>query len=326
MKIKKCAGNPIVTAGGQEWRAAVTFNPAVILDDGKFYMLERAAGGLRPFVCSFGLLESEDGEHFRLASDKPVLTAKELGFEQGTVEDPRLVKIEGLFYLTFAYRPYTYNCSPTGLGVPDYSPLVGELDKGINNTLSAVAVSRDLRKFEIISKVNGATVDERDNVLFPEKIGGKFWLLRRPKQFNDKPSIYYSTGDDCKTWSEPKLLAEPMYDWEGGKIGAGAPPVATEKGWILLYHGVDEKDVYRVGAMLLDRDDPTRVLARTSEPILEPTEYYEKFGLVIPNVVFPTACVEKDGLLYIYYGCCDTSIALATVRVDELLKSMEKLQ
>ena len=289
-------------------------------------MLERAAEGLRPFVCSFGLLESDDGVHFTPAEEQPVLTARALGYEEGTVEDPRLVKIDGLFYLTFAYRPYTYNCYPTGVGVPDYTPLRGELDKGINNTRSAVAVSEDLRTFRLFSSVNGAEVDERDNVLFPEKIGGKFWLLRRPKQFGDRPSIYYSTSEDCRTWSEPELFASPLYDWEGGKIGAGAPPVRTDRGWLLLYHGVDKQDVYRVGAMLLDRDDPTRVLARTAACILEPTEYYEKFGLVIPNVVFPTACVEKEGLLYIYYGCCDTSISLATVRVDELLDSMESLQ
>ncbi len=326
MKITKCEENPIVRAGGEGWRAAATFNPAVIRDGDKFYMLERAAEGLRPFVCSFGLLESDDGVHFTPAEERPVLTARALGYEEGTVEDPRLVKIDGLFYLTFAYRPYTYNCYPTGVGVPDYTPLRGELDKGINNTRSAVAVSEDLRTFRLFSSVNGAEVDERDNVLFPEKIGGKFWLLRRPKQFGDKPSIYYSTSEDCRTWSEPELFASPLYDWEGGKIGAGAPPVRTDRGWLLLYHGVDKQDVYRVGAMLLDKDDPTRVLARTAACILEPTEYYEKFGLVIPNVVFPTACVEKEGLLYIYYGCCDTSISLATVRVDELLDSMESLQ
>lgn len=324
MLINKYEKNPIVTAGGAPWRAAAVFNPAVIFDNGKFYMLERAAGGLRPFVCSFGLLESEDGVHFSPTGDAPVLTAGELGYGQGTVEDPRLVKIDGKFYLTFAYRPYTYNCCPTGLGVPDYTPLIGELDKGINNTLSAIAVSDDLRSFRIRSLVNGDAVDERDNVLFPETVNGKYFLLRRPKQFGDRPSIYYSTSADCERWSEPKLLAAPMYEWEGGKIGAGAPPVKTDKGWLLLYHGVDEKDVYRVGAMLLDLEDPSRVIARTPRYIMEPTEYYEKFGLVIPNVIFPTACVEKNGLLYIYYGCCDTCIALATVPVKELLGAMEK--
>lgn len=325
MEIEKYSGNPIVTPGEAAWRAAAVFNPAVILDNGKFYMLERAAGGLRPFICSFGLLESEDGFHFKRVGDSPVFTAQEMGYEKGTVEDPRLVKIDGEFYLTFAYRPYTYNCAPTGVGVPDYTPLVGELDKGINNTLSAIAVSKDLKEFKVRSLINKADVDERDNILFPEKINGKFFLLRRPKQFNDRPSIYYSTSEDCENWSEPKLLAAPMYDWEGGKIGAGAPPVRTKKGWLLLYHGVDKNDVYRVGAMLLDLNDPTRVLARTPRYIMEPTEYYEKQGLVIPNVVFPTACVKKDDTVYIYYGCCDTCIAVATVPEEKLIASMVRL-
>jgi predicted GH43/DUF377 family glycosyl hydrolase len=83
---------------------------------------------------------------------------------------------------------------------------------------------------------------------------------------------------------------------------------------------VDAGSVYRVGALMLDLRDPTKVIARTKGPIMEPQEYYERFGLVIPNVVFPTANVVKDGIVYIYYGCCDTSIALATVPLDQLVE------
>ncbi len=93
----------------------------------------------------------------------------------------------------------------------------------------------------------------------------------------------------------------------------------------MLYHGVETTDplikrvIYRLGAMMLDLHDPTKVIARTPEPIMEPEMYYERFGLYIPNVIFPTAGVVKDGLLYLYYGCCDTSISLATVPLDELV-------
>ena len=110
------------------------------------------------------------------------------------------------------------------------------------------------------------------------------------------------------------------YEWEGTKIGAAGSPIKTEKGWLLLYHGVDKKSIYRVGALMLDLDNPQKVIARTKNFIMEPETYYERFGLVIPNVVFPTANVVKDGLLYIYYGCCDTCIALATVPLDELVE------
>jgi predicted GH43/DUF377 family glycosyl hydrolase len=161
--------------------------------------------------------------------------------------------------------------------------------------------------------------------LFPEKINGKFVLLRRPKEFTGakygtkQPGIWLSYSDDLMDWTDPKLLAVAMNPWEGDKIGAAASPVRTSEGWLLLYHGVDEKSVYRVGAMLLDIDNPQKVIARTSQFIMQPETYYEKFGLVIPNVVFPTGNVIRDGILYIYYGCCDSNISLARVPVDDLV-------
>ena len=98
------------------------------------------------------------------------------------------------------------------------------------------------------------------------------------------------------------------------------PPIRTDKGWLVLYHGVDEDIVYRVGAMLLDLEQPEKIIARTHHFIMEPETYYEKFGFQIPNVIFPTGNVVKDGLLYIYYGVTDTAIALATVPLDELVE------
>jgi predicted GH43/DUF377 family glycosyl hydrolase len=117
----------------------------------------------------------------------------------------------------------------------------------------------------------------------------------------------------------------PDQRWEGNRIGASAPPIRTEAGWLVLYHGVEDEDlacrrvVYRTGAVLLDLTDPRRVLARTRTPILEPEEYYERFGLYIPNVVFPTAAVVVEGTVFIYYGVCDTAIALGTVSLADLL-------
>jgi predicted GH43/DUF377 family glycosyl hydrolase len=121
-------------------------------------------------------------------------------------------------------------------------------------------------------------------------------------------------------WNNPKLLSVAENEWEGQKIGAAATPLRTDKGWLLLYHGADKNSVYKVGAMLLDIKQPEKIIARTKNSIMEPEEYYEKFGLVIPNVVFPTANLIKDNLVYIYYGCCDTAISLATVPVDDLVE------
>ena len=330
LKINRCPENPIVVPGIYDWRRASVFNPGVIFDNGKFLMYERAAGSLRPFQTSIGLLESVDGVHFRPALDKPVFTAEMLGFPGGSVEDARVVKIDGIFYMCYALQPYRFDCWPTGLGVPDYYP--GNYPEWRQNNTefmisrSGIAISKDGVNFEPFCYTTPQEIDDRDNALFPEKINGSYAILRRPMQYvgkgygTDIPGIWISYSDDLTTWSAPKLVAvAKQFDWEGTKIGAAAAPLKTGRGWLLLYHGVDRDSIYRVGAMLLDIQNPEKVIARTKNPIMEPSEYYEKTGLVIPNVVFPTATIINEGEIYIYYGCCDTCIALATAPVEELL-------
>lgn len=329
MKVTRCKENPIVTPGIYDWRKATVFNPAVILEKGKFYMIERAAGGLRPFHCSLGLLESDDGIHFRHVTDKPIVTPDTFGFPYGSVQDPRIVKIEGKFYMTYALRPSAYGYSPTGIGKPDEISYdyPGEWSKPENfMTRSGIMVSEDLLHFTQVCFTTPFEINDRDNILFPEKINGKFVLLRRPEEYvgekygTEKAGIWISYSEDLVNWTEPRLLAKPRdeVEWEYKKIGGATPPIKTEKGWLTLYHGVDKDNVYRVGAMMLDLENPEKVVARAKSFIMEPEEYYEKFGLYIPYVVFPTGNVVKDGLLYIYYGYTDTAISLATVPLEEL--------
>lgn len=328
MKITRCNENPIVFPGLYDWRKITVFNPAVIYDNGRFYMYERTAGNLRPFKCSIGLLESVDGIHFTHVQDRPVLTGEMLGFPYGSVQDPRVVKIDGLYYMTYALRPCSYGYSPTGRGVPDVVKPVypEEWEKPENYlTRSGIAVSEDRVCFKQVGYTTPLDMNDRDNILFPEKINGRFALLRRPEEYigaaygTEKPAMWISYSDDLVHWEEPMLIAVSEQVWEYKKIGGATPPIRTDKGWLTLYHGVDSDNVYRVGAMLLDMEKPEKVAARAKSPILEPQEYYEKFGLFIPNVVFPTGNVVKGGLLYIYYGCCDTAISLATVPLDELV-------
>ena len=329
LKITRCKENPIVVPGKYDWRRVTVFNPAVILENDKFYLYERTGGNLRPFKCFIGLMESDDGIHFTHVKDEPVISPDMLGFPYGSVQDPRIAKLDGKYYITYALRPCAMGYNPTGLGVPestkhDYPDGWGKPEHYL--TRSGIAVSEDLINFRQLCYTTPLDIDDRDNILFPEKIGGRYVLLRRPEQYigerygTDRASIWIAYSDDLINWTDPKLIAVPEADWEYKKIGGSAPPVKTDKGWLMLYHGVDRDNIYRVGAMLLDLENPERVIARTRNFIMEPEEYYEKFGLFIPNVVFPTANVVKDGLLYIYYGCCDTSIGLATVPVDELLK------
>jgi len=330
IEIKRYEQNPIVTPGVYSWRKAAVFNPGVIYENGKFYMYERAAGSLKPFQTSIGLLESEDGVNFRPVSDKPVFTADMLGYPMGSVEDARVVRIDEKLYMCYALQPYAFDCWPTGYTLPDYYPEHYQEWKETKTepmiTRSGIAVSDDYINFKQLTYTTPSEIDDRDNALFPRKINGKYAILRRPMQYVGEkyhtqiPGIWLSYSNDLLTWSDPKLVAvAENVEWEGTKIGAAAVPVWTEKGWLLFYHGVDKQSVYRVGIMLLDLDDPTKVIGRVKNYIMEPEEYYEKYGLVIPNTIFPTAVIEKEGMLYIYYGCCDTCIGLAFVSLKEIL-------
>ncbi len=342
MIFKRHPENPIVTPGiheGPEWRRCVTFNPAVHRTaDGKFYMLERACKELRPFVSVLGLLESDDGVHFELASDEPVLDAKSLGYPTGNVQDPRLVEIGGQYVLIYVLRKDTADCNPTGLGVPDYTR--PNLPKGISDyerqvlvaSRSGIAVSTDMRNWKHVGWVGPEDLDDRDNILFPEKINGQYAMLRRPMTHVgpeygcEGPAMWLSYADSLEgPWSEEVLVAKGEGGWEGQKIGGSAPPVRVDEGWLTSYHGVDATSAYCLGFLLLDKNDPTKVLARTSEPVMRPTEYYERVGLVIPNTIFPTGNIVVDDELWVYYGCCDTSIGLATAKITDIMNAMDKV-
>jgi len=333
MIFKRCDSNPIVTPGRYDWRAVSTFNPGVIRDGGRFLLYERAAGGLKPFQTSIGLMESDDGIGFRHVTDQPVFTGEMLGYPGGSVEDARVVKIDGKFYMCYALQPYAFDCWPTGLGVPDYFP--EHYPQWEQNSLkgmmtqSGIAVSDDGIRFEQLCYTTPREIDDRDNALFPEKIGGRFALLRRPMEYvgpgygTDRPGIWLSYSDDLMTWTDPQLVAVAENEqWEGLKIGAAATPLRTDDGWLVLYHGVDDRSVYRVGALMLDLQDPSKVVGRTKSWIMEPKFYYETHGLVIPNVVFPTANLIIDDDLWVYYGCCDTCIALSTAPLQQVLDQL----
>jgi len=330
LNIKRHEANPIVVPGIYDWRKVTVFNPAVIIDNDKFYMIERTAESLTPCKNFLGLLESDDGVNFRHVVDHPVVTPDQLGFPYGSVQDPRVVKIDDTFYLNYALRPCAMSYYPTGAGIPERE--VPEYPDGWGEkpehwlTRSGIMTSKDLINWEYLCDTTPLDINDRDNILFPEKINGKYVLLRRPEEYvgeeygTEKAAMWITYSDNLIDWEEPKLLAKGEEPWEIKKIGGSTPPIRTDKGWLTLYHGVDYDTVYRVGALLLDLDNPEKIIGRTRNFIMEPVEYYEKFGFQLPNVIFPTGNVVKDGLLYIYYGVTDTAIALATVPVDELVE------
>ncbi|MGB3113168.1 MAG: glycosidase, partial [Candidatus Omnitrophota bacterium] len=160
-------------------------------------------------------------------------------------------------------------------------------------------------------------VDNKNSFLFPEKYNGRFVLVHRIP-----PHIWIGYSDDLKHWENQKIIMSPEFEWEYFKLGGGAPPIKTEKGWILIYHAVDRKMQYRLGLALLDLKDPGKVIARYDKPFMEPETDYEKNG-VVPNVTFSCGAVVIDDTLFVYYGGADTVVCVATAKIKDVLNLLK---
>ena len=165
----------------------------------------------------------------------------------------------------------------------------------------------------------------RNGVLFPRKIGGKYAMLNRPSDNGHTPfgDIFYCESPDLRHWGYHRHVMSATDGWQATKIGAGPIPIETSEGWLLFYHGVLTSCngfVYSFGAALLDREEPWKVLARSKEYLLAPRELYECVGDV-PNVTFPCAalCDAPTGRIALYYGCADSVTGLAFCRADEVI-------
>ena len=285
MQLQRYAGNPILKPKREHpWEARAVFNGAAVYHNRLFHMLYRAVAP--NLVSTIGYAVSQDGFDW-LRLDRPVLEpANE--FETKGVEDPRITRIDDTFYMT--YTAYS--------------------ERGMRVSLAA---SSNLIAWERLGIIL-PDEDNKDTVLFPEKIGGRYVLLhRRP------PDVWIARSDDLLHWTDHRVIMRPRPGtWEALKIGAAGPPVKTDHGWLLIYHGVDEDHVYRLGVALLDMNDPTVVLKRQEAPILEPEEEWERHGDV-PNVVFSCGQVMRDDVLYVYYGGSDTVIGVATADKEQVL-------
>jgi predicted GH43/DUF377 family glycosyl hydrolase len=320
MKLQKHPDNPILRPHpGHPWENLVVCNPGVIHHNGLFHMLYRAAGNDAEHVIHFGLATSRDGIHFERQSEQPILSPSADGPDAGCIEDPRIVRLDGHFYITYAYRAFKPGQYWTHANNAAFSPDDPSLPPlfGHNMTASGLLLSDDLRAFRRLGRITRPDVDDRDVILFPEKIGGKYVMLHRPMQwvgpgYNTRhPAMWISFSDDLLTWQDSTLLAKGEFEWEN-KIGGSTPPVKTPHGWFVIYHAVDSEGIYRVGVMMLDLDDPTKVIARTPVPVMEPEADFEWNGLYPHGVVFPTANVVLNDVLYVYYGCADQTIGVAT--------------
>lgn len=330
--LRRFEGNPVLEPRADAWDCVSVFNPGAILHEGQVLMLYRAVSDLGQYVSRFGLAVSEDGYSFERASEGAVFEPVRR-HEVGGVEDARITRDGEDFLITYAavskvpgpvyadmdfFRLTKRDPFAERPGIPPMGP-----------SYTGLLRSPDLRTFTAQGLLTPPGLDDRDGVLFPEKVGGRYVMMHRPSSWvgseygTDGPSIWLAFSPDLVHWDygegDRYLLMKPEADWEGGKIGAGPPPVRTPAGWLVIYHGVDANHVYRVGAALLDLQNPLEVMARTDEPLMEPEEDWERVG-IIPNVVFPTAAIWEAGReLLVYYGGADRVVGLATAQMDELL-------
>jgi predicted GH43/DUF377 family glycosyl hydrolase len=326
--LEKYKGNPILKPEkGIRHEELGVLNPGAWRKNGVTYLLYRAAGEAPDYKICLGLAESRDGFNFtRREKENPVLFPEEGSYDGGCIEDARIVELEGVKYVTYACRPYAPGAywEKDGLrGAPKDAP---EKFKA-NLTMTALAKTENFIDYERLGVMVGGDVDDRDVFFFPERINGKYAILRRPAEWcgsfypNEKPGIWISFSDNCLKWNQNKLLASSKYTWEEKKIGGGTPPVKTEAGWLIIYHGVDSSHVYRAGMMMLDLKDPEKIIARHPDPILEPEKDFEKEG-VFPNVVFPTGTTLHDKKLFVYYGAADRVCCVATTGLDSLVNEL----
>ena len=307
--------NPILTARDVPYDATLVFNAGVTKYQGKYVMVFRNDYGYKQGGSfqgtNLGVAYSDDGVKWSVRPE-PFLTREDAGGGEITrVYDPRLTVIDGRCYICFAAD--TRHGLRGGIGVTD-----------------------DFRKMEILSL---SLPDDRNMALFPEKVGGKYLRLERPMPVYsrggaDRFDIWLSASPDLRYWGDSSLLlAVEQVPFANDKIGPGAPPVRTEKGWLALFHAVDIdrsrgkngwedswKKRYCAGVMLLDLDDPSRVIGMSREPLLAPEADYETVEGFRRNVIFPGGMIlEPDGEVKIYYGASDTVECLATANVEDLL-------
>lgn len=313
-------GNPIITPNAcNHWECEATFNPAAIYLNDKVHLLYRAIGSNG--ISYIGYASSDDGLHFTSRLNTPVYTAQEhyakikakqepyknaymSGGSWSGCEDPRIVKIDDTLYMTYtSFNGY----NPPGM------------------SLTSIAVSDFLAQRWnwtepiLISKPEDI---QKNWVMFPETINGKYAFLH-----SINPIIridYFDSPMHAEMAIEsPFSNKGDRTRWDNLMRGAATPPLRTKEGWLVLYHAMDKRDPnrYKLGAMLLDYADPTKIVYRSGTPVLEPNEWYENEGAK-RGVIFACGSVIKDNTLFVYYGGADSVACVATAPLDTFLKEI----
>jgi len=294
--LHRWEGNPAITIEDVPFRANTVFNGTPMVTENGVFLLLRVEG--QQGYSFFALARSSDGLRFKL-DEKPVMMPAKSGpyakYESKGIEDPRATVVDGTCYIMYT-------------AVGQWGPRI------------AIARTEDYVNYERIGIVSEP--GNKDGVLFPHKIDGRYARLDRPIGIG-RGSIWLSYSPDLLNWGDSEVVISPRAGyWDDFRIGASVPPIETEKGWLEIYHGVKMTSagpIYRMGTVLLDLDDPSKVIKRSAMPILSPREDYERIGDVY-NVCFGCgALVNEKGNMKVYYGAADTSICVALCSMEELL-------
>ena len=317
----KSLNGPIISPDGQNgWQSWQTFNAGAVLIENKVHFLYRAIG--QDAISRLGYAASSDGFKVEERMDQPAyehsLAGGNLSFyifsfvsggSFGGCEDPRPVRVgqEDNIYLTYT-----------------------ACDQGLRMTLTSIKVNDFLNKKRLWKRpvfISPPGQVHKNWVIFPEKINGRYAILH---SLNPRISIDYfdSLNFDGKTYINSHYSPTPQGDhwtWEDHVRGVGPPPLKTQDGWLLFYHAQSKKDPgkYKVGAMLLDLQDPTKVLHCSKEPIVEANTFHENNGYK-PGVVYASGAVIKDGLLLLYYGAADSYVCVAYANLEEFLRALKE--
>ena len=308
------------------WASGAVFNPGASLDpDGTLRLVARGVpAGYRPaavespdategdmlyadYVSHLGLAVRQPDGAFLL--DGEPLLSPHAGHDRFGVEDARVTRLDGCIYLTYTVLSEPAHCADRGVGI-------------------GLASTTDWRHVERHGRI-GPAVRDKDAAIFPRLVGGRIAMCHRVVPdiqvafFEDEAQLRQPGAaywEDHLAHLDEHVLMRPEAPWEGKKIGVGPPPIWTDAGWLVVYHGADADHVYRAGLALLDED--LTVVARTQRPVLEPVHDWEREGDV-PNVVFPQGAVVEDGVLRLFYGAADTRVGEAWAPLSDVLAVLE---
>jgi len=308
-QCKRFPQNPIIAPMPEHpWEAKATFNPAAIQIGQTTHILYRALSSDN--TSSIGYANTKDGVTVIERLSEPVYSPREdfeikkISGANSGCEDPRITKIgKDIFMCYTAYD----SVGPPRVAI---------------TSISEKNFVDHIWKWEKPIIITPAGFDDKDTCLLSEKVENGYLIFHR---VGEQVCGDYLHSLDFKKDAVKKcirILGPRTNAWDGLKVGIAAPPIKTKHGWVLIYHGVSKSHgTYRIGAALLDKKDPTIVLSRTTDPIFEPEEPYEKVGIV-NNVVFPCGMTKRDELLYLYYGGGDRVVGVATIELDLLVETL----